>query len=470
MRNHLLFGLLICLCLSTGRAAAQDCAVPFLPVGAAVRNGNCYRLTQQGDGFSVAQVWATRTIDLTDDFDFTFNVNQCGGADGVVFVLQNAGQAATTGTDGAGMNLGYYQSPGQVGVFTHSVGIELDIYQNVGPPMNDPAFPHMAIALNGNPAPVAGPINIPELSNCHDHMLRITWVAATHQLSTQLDGVPYLSYSQDLVANIFGGNPTVWFGFTGSTGGSTATQTICPVALPVLPAPTAVAVTGSTTLCPGQTIGLSVPGQPAGTTYEWSPAAGLSATTSATVTAAPAVTTTYTVTVRPPNGCPLQGRTTLTVLGPLQLTVATPRFSTAGVILTATGGGPDATYHWSPAAGLNTTEGPTVIAATPTAATMYTVTATSAAGCTGQTIVVVPPFVLPNIITPNGDHLNDTFRPLVSLEPVTLQVFSRWGQPVFEQANYLGSWNAGSLAAGSYYFRLSTASGESWKGWVEVVR
>ena len=434
--------------------------------------GNCYQLTQQGRAFSVGNVWANRTIDLTQDFDFTFIVNQCGGADAVVFVLQNSGATATIGADGVGANLGYYLS--RTGVFAQSVAIELDIFQNYVAPYNDPIQPHLMLALNGNPAAVEGPVVVPALNDCADHRLRIIWQQATNLLTVQLDGVTRLRHVQDLVATVFGGKPRVWFGFTASTGGQTATQSICPVSLTASPQTlplSAQGFEGSASICPGRSVQLSVSEYAAGSTFQWSPAAGLSTNTGALVTASPAATTTYTVTGRAPGGCEQTGQITVTVIGPLSLSVTPPRLSAAGeVVLTASGGGEGATYQWSPSAGLSATEGPTVTARPPAAATTYTVTATSAMGCTGQTTVVVPPFVLPNIITPNGDRRNDTFRPLVSLEPVMLQVYTRWGQPVFEQANYQSDWGAEQLAAGSYYYRLSTAGGESWKGWVEVVR
>jgi gliding motility-associated-like protein len=469
MRKLLLLLLLSCSSLQGYQAAAQNCSIPFMPVGTATSLGNCYQLTQQGNDFRVAAAWANRTIDLTQNFDFTFTVNQCGGADALVFVLQYTGPAASTGIGGVGGNLGYYRN--QASAFAHSVAVELDIYQNVGPPFYDPADSHMMLALNGDPAGVLGPVLVPELNNCADHRLRISWTAATHLLTVQLDGRTRLSFTRDLVESVFGGNPTVWFGFTGSTGGQTATQTFCPVALSASPRVIPVEANGSASICPGRGVQLSVSGQPTGTTFQWSPAAGLSSTTGLSVTASPATTTTYTVIGRAPGGCELVGHSTVTVLGPPNVAVAVPRFlPTGSVRLTASSDSDGATYQWSPTTGLSMAEGSTVTLAAPLVATTYTVTATSPKGCIGRATIEVPPFLLPNIITPNGDGRNDTFRPLVTLDPVRLQVFSRWGQPVFEQADYDSTWSAAQLAAGSYYYRLSTENGESWKGWLEVVR
>ena len=77
---------------------------------------------------------------------------------------------------------------------------------------------------------------------------------------------------------------------------------------------------------------------------------------------------------------------------------------------------------------------------------------------------------LPNIITPNGDARNETFRPLFTCQPASLKVFSRWGQSVFETDSYRNDWNASALSAGIYYYLLRDAEGRTAKGWVEVVK
>ncbi|HEX8330891.1 MAG TPA: gliding motility-associated C-terminal domain-containing protein [Hymenobacter sp.] len=76
---------------------------------------------------------------------------------------------------------------------------------------------------------------------------------------------------------------------------------------------------------------------------------------------------------------------------------------------------------------------------------------------------------LPNIITPNGDALNQTFRLGPDCTP-RFQVFSRWGQLVFESAAYHDEWAAQGQPSGVYYYLLTYADGKRVKGWVEVVR
>jgi len=193
-----------------------------------------------------------------------------------------------------------------------------------------------------------------------------------------------------------------------------------------------------------------------------------------TVRVRPATTTLYTVTTTGPGYCTRQDTVSIGVRPSLQLRVDVQPASQPGgpAQLTATSPVAGLTYQWAPAAGLNTQLGAQVLA-TPLAPTTYTVTATDAGGCQAQASVEIHPYyllVLPNIITPNGDHLNDSFQVTLLPEPVALQVYSRWGRLVFEQANYHDSWGAAGLAAGTYYYHLRTVGGQRWQGWVEVVR
>ena len=79
---------------------------------------------------------------------------------------------------------------------------------------------------------------------------------------------------------------------------------------------------------------------------------------------------------------------------------------------------------------------------------------------------------LPNIITPNGDGLNDTFVQNQFCEPPRLRVFSRWGKPVYQTEAYLSDWGGQDLAPGLYYYLLSDRTGQqpAAKGWLEIAR
>ena len=86
-----------------------------------------------------------------------------------------------------------------------------------------------------------------------------------------------------------------------------------------------------------------------------------------------------------------------------------------------------------------------------------------------QSITIRDVFIA-NIITPNNDGLNDHFVPLVSSQPVALKLFNRWGKQVFENDNYTSGWGDSNTPAGLYYYQITTKTGESWKGWLQVNR
>ncbi|MCC2548969.1 PKD domain-containing protein, partial [Hymenobacter sp. BT175] len=72
-------------------------------------------------------------------------------------------------------------------------------------------------------------------------------------------------------------------------------------------------------------------------------------------------------------------------------------------------------------------------------------TAANSLGCPVSSLVstvTVVQALVPNIITPNGDGLNDTFQQRFSCLPTELSVYSRWGQRVFYRADYHNDWDA----------------------------
>lgn len=127
-----------------------------------------------------------------------------------------------------------------------------------------------------------------------------------------------------------------------------------------------------------------------GISYAWSPATGLSSTTSPIVTANPITTTTYRVIVTAANGCEDTAFTTITV-NPLPIVDAgndTVKCGDDSILLTATGG---VIYSWSPGLGLNN---PNIASplATPDSSTTYYVTVTDTNGCVNTDSVFVRTF------------------------------------------------------------------------------
>ncbi|MCI1188251.1 gliding motility-associated C-terminal domain-containing protein [Hymenobacter sp. DH14] len=132
---------------------------------------------------------------------------------------------------------------------------------------------------------------------------------------------------------------------------------------------------------------------------------------------------------------------------------------------------PNATYEWDFGDGtpLSTEATPTHLYQQPG---QYRIRLTARYGncqvLTGFSPIEVGEMKIPNIITPNRDSLNETFRPRFSCQPTSLEVYSRWGQRVYQSDDYHNDWDARNLPDGIYYFLLRDANGRRQKSWLEV--
>lgn len=127
---------------------------------------------------------------------------------------------------------------------------------------------------------------------------------------------------------------------------------------------------------------------------------------------------------------------------------------------------PDCTYSWSPATGLNTTTGSTVIAS-PTDTTEYTVKVTSN-GCMAELKITInvsgpycvePYIFVPTAFTPNGDGVNDVLYVRGrGIDRMTFIIYNRWGQKMFETSDprvgWDGTFRGKKLPADVYGFYL----------------
>lgn len=105
-----------------------------------------------------------------------------------------------------------------------------------------------------------------------------------------------------------------------------------------------------------------------------------------------------------------------------------------------------------------------------------TLTVTTADGCTDSytTIYVITPedIIIPNVFSPNNDGSNDFFViENIRFYRNQLTIFNRWGQVVFEAANYRDQWAGRDLPDGTYYYVLRlTDSGREFTGHVTILR
>ncbi|MEI6823283.1 MAG: PKD domain-containing protein [Bacteroidota bacterium] len=198
----------------------------------------CYTLTNSTG--QAGAIWNIYTIDLTQSFDITLTLNfgyrsvhtwdggtNCGG-DGMSFVLQ----PVSTGVFGLGSGVGFHG-------ITPSLGVIMDTFTD-NP--DDPTYQHISINQNGDELDIA-PNELtsytaavgfpPNITDGMSHLFRFSWDPTTDSVkayfgnSNSLPANPTITYHGDIVNNIFGGNPNVYWGVSASTGGCWNLQTVC---------------------------------------------------------------------------------------------------------------------------------------------------------------------------------------------------------------------------------------------------
>jgi gliding motility-associated-like protein len=294
-----------------------------------------------------------------------------------------------------------------------------------------------------------------------------------------------------------------------------ATQT---VQVEVVPQPTLVATTDNAFVCPGGTANLRATatapnGFSDNYTYTWTGGGLPAGTTGATLAVRPTANTTYTVTAtgNAQTGCVNTATVQVQVPPALQADFVTAdsvgtngqrtsrppvRFTfTNRTAISAQPQGATFTYRWTyqrikdiTGAPVSETEtvfdGPTLPAGTTPAplelkvAGIYRIRLTATATVGGaacapavkERLVVVPDLQVPNIITPNGDGLNDVFKVSTANTLSKMEIYNRWGRKVYEQSNYANNWGGDNQPAGVYYYLLTDRNGAQTKGWIEIVR
>jgi gliding motility-associated-like protein len=105
----------------------------------------------------------------------------------------------------------------------------------------------------------------------------------------------------------------------------------------------------------------------------------------------------------------------------------------------------------------------------------YRLTVTEKDGCALEFDVRVPldfvfdPNTIPNVFTPNDDGANDTFF-IRNIPPGTqVNISSRWGAEVYSSKDYQNDWTGSNYPDGVYFYRIN-AAGNTFTGWVEIIR
>jgi hypothetical protein len=180
--------------------------------------GNEFRLTHETTDQG-GSVWYQVRLDLRYNFVINADLNlgrlDGGGADGVAFVLQ----PLSSGIGGQGGGIGYF------GIHP-SLAVEFDTWQNTD--RFDPPQDHLAFMQNGDvthSGANAGYYTLPNIEDNLYHSAIFAWDASTHTMTVNYLGNTFI-YSNDIIANIFAGNPYVYWGFTGATGAAINDQRV----------------------------------------------------------------------------------------------------------------------------------------------------------------------------------------------------------------------------------------------------
>jgi gliding motility-associated-like protein len=88
-----------------------------------------------------------------------------------------------------------------------------------------------------------------------------------------------------------------------------------------------------------------------------------------------------------------------------------------------------------------------------------TLIVTSDKGCKDTTVIYIDiqwPIVIPNIITPNGDGINEflEFKNLLYFKNNKLLIYNRWGTLLYQSDDYKNNWTGKDYVDGTYYFIL----------------
>jgi gliding motility-associated-like protein len=278
----------------------------------------------------------------------------------------------------------------------------------------------------------------------------------------------------------------------GFTGTDSFTYIICDNGVPSLCNNARVIITvqplppgGGTSnhlLCKGSSQMIGSPAV-AGNSYIWSPAAGLSNVFDAQPTAAPSVSTLYTLSiVNNATGCRDTARVMMVVQA-LPLAAVGPNRSIIVGTSVQIGAAPvsGSVYTWSNGESLNSNK-VSMPKASPVVSTTYSLTELDTlSGCskTNEVLVSVIQIEFFNGFSPNGDGSNDFWNiPVLELYPDNeVIIVNRWGAEVWKTVSYNNTnnyWNGQNLNGkdlpdGTYYY-IIRYNGEQKDGWVIIKR
>ena len=151
----------------------------------------------------------------------------------------------------------------------------------------------------------------------------------------------------------------------------------------------------------------------------------------------------------------------------------------SSTILTPVVSGSDLKYLWTPGRYLNNDTIPNPVC-TPDADVSYKIISIDNFGCSSSADVfvkVLKPLQIPNVFTPNGDGINETWqvKNLKDYADCKVEIFNRYGQIVYQSVGYTNEWdgilNGKPLPAATYYYIINLKiAAKPIAGFVDIVR
>lgn len=346
----------------------------------------------------------------------------------------SAGLSATSGTsvNANPGNTTTYQVTGS----NSNCSLTLTVPVTVTPvPVVTVTTPNSSICLGGNAAMNASSsVGSPSFA----------WSPSTFLSSTTSNSVTASNVSQTITYTVIATD-------NGCMDTAITTITVTP--------PPSVTITGDTVICNGKSVILTASGTGP---YSWN-----TGETTASITVAPILNTTYTAFASDPTCGFVQGSQTVypeTTDAGFTSSVDTGYIPLDIQFLNTSSGSGSISYNWD-YNGPTGSQMPPLVTYTDAGIYHVILTATGALGCkdtAGKYIRAIEPVVkieFPNIFTPNGDGSNDNFKPvsLVGITEMDLTIYTRWGQVIYKTDGVNGSWDgktsSGTSASdGVYYF------------------
>jgi gliding motility-associated-like protein len=208
--------------------------------------------------------------------------------------------------------------------------------------------------------------------------------------------------------------------------------------------PSKVVITGPDSLCIGNTIELSAAGEEV---YKWQPENLVTPTSGSQTSSAPSATTVYSVIGTDTKGCFSDtAYKTVTVFPYPKIQIADSLvtiISGENYQINVIGSEDVVSWQWTPVNGLSCISCAQPLA-TPKKTTTYTVQAKNIGGCITEKNITITVLCknqilfMPNTFSPNNDGMNDYFYPRGKGFTIkSFRIFSRWGNLVFEQNNFV---------------------------------